>query len=68
VSKWNSPLPTHCQLCSRPLSQQFVDGKTVMGPWAIMCAICHWKHGVGEGIGKGQRYDLTTREKMGVEP
>jgi len=32
-----------------------VDGKTNMGPWAYMCEGCFQSHGVGLGLGKGQR-------------
>jgi hypothetical protein len=32
-----------------------VDGKTVMGPWANMCEACFTEHGVGLGLGRGQR-------------
>lgn len=33
-----------------------IDGKTVYGPWALMCQKCHMEVGVGLGIGKGQQY------------
>ena len=64
AKKWMSEAPQKCDICGKPLAQQFVDGKTRMGPWGIMCAVCHHKHGVGLGTGKGQRYDLTTLEKV----
>lgn len=35
-----------------------VDGKTVFGPWANMCAPCFDNFGVGLGLGKGQRLVL----------
>ena len=35
-----------------------VDGKTKAGPWANMCSSCHLTHGVGLGLGKGQRLIL----------
>lgn len=42
-----------CDICkSRPAA---VDGKTRMGPWAYMCIPCHEVHGVGLGLGRGQR-------------
>lgn len=31
------------------------DGKTTIGPWAHMCEAHFMTHGVGLGIGKGQR-------------
>ncbi len=36
---------------------EFVDGKTQMGPWAIMAPISYMRYGVGQlGTGYGQRY------------
>ena len=34
-----------------------VDGKTQAGPWAGMCDVHFEQHGVGLGVGKGQRLD-----------
>lgn len=34
------------------------DGKTTRGPWAYMCQQHHILHGVGLGLGKGQRLVL----------
>ena len=31
-----------------------VDGKTIHGPWANMCADCFGSNGIGLGTGKGQ--------------
>lgn len=31
------------------------DGKTTEGPWAYMCETCFTIHGVGLGMGKGQK-------------
>ena len=42
-----------CDLCqSRPAA---IDGATNTGPWGYMCIPCHEVHGVGLGLGKGQR-------------
>ena len=66
--KWESQAPTECDLCHRKLKgfaqQFFVDGKTVHGPWAIMCPDCHKSLGCGLGIGKGQKYNLNSLEKL----
>lgn len=32
-----------------------IDGATKIGPWAYMCVPCHEVHGVGLGLGLGQR-------------
>lgn len=34
------------------------DGKTKDGPWANMCEQCFKTHGIGLGLGKGQRLVL----------
>ena len=62
MSKWISPVPEQCDICQRKLKKEFIDGKTVMGPWGIMCGFCHTRRGCGLGIGKGQRFDLETLE------
>lgn len=62
--KWLGTPPEKCDLCHKPLTQQFVDGATVYGPWGILCAVCHKRYGRGLGTGRGQRYDLKTLEKI----
>jgi hypothetical protein len=39
-----------------PITTTFIDGRTVMGPWAIMTPRTHKMRGVGLGTGRGQRY------------
>ncbi len=63
--KWLSARPTKCDVCSELLGVDFVDGRTMMGPWAIMCPGCHDRVGCGLGVGRGQKYDQTTLEKIG---
>jgi hypothetical protein len=42
-----------CDICrSRPAA---IDGATKMGPWAYMCVPCFEVHGIGLGLGRGQR-------------
>lgn len=48
--------PTSCDICSHPITETFVDGKTNMGPWGNMCPSCHGSHGCGLGTGRGQKY------------
>ncbi len=45
-----------CDLCGVECDK-WVDGKTIMGPWANMCLPCHKRMGFGLGIGKGQKYE-----------
>ena len=53
---WMSPAPTECDIDQTPITNRFVDGVTIMGPWANMCPACHAKLGRGLGLGKGQEY------------
>lgn len=41
---------------SDPIKDEFIDGKTRMGPWALMSKNSFKQHGVGIGQGKGQLY------------
>ena len=47
-----------CDLCDKDSLQEYVDGKTAMGPWANMCLDCFKIFGKGLGLGKGQHYRL----------
>jgi len=62
--QWLSLAPTECDLCHEGLKDCFIDGKTTYGPWATMCPTCHNLFGCGLGLGKGQKYDLDTLEKL----
>jgi len=35
----------------------FYDAKTVMGPWGILSPASFRQHGVGVGLGRGQKYE-----------
>ncbi len=57
---------TECNICQTPLvGKPFVDGKTLMGPWADMCLTCHKRAGVGLGTGRGQKYDENGKKVEG---
>lgn len=53
-------LPT-CSFC--PLAAKF-DGATVFGPWAYMCEEHFAAHGIGLGVGVGQRLVLVETHKQ----
>ncbi len=53
---WFGKTPKKCDLCGRPITNNFVDGRTRQGPFAIMCLLCHATAGVGLGLGKGQLF------------
>jgi len=63
MTKWIGDV-TDCDVCHDEIQGHFIDGKTIYGPWALMCDTCHGKVGVGLGTGYGQRYNLETREKV----
>lgn len=65
--RWLGEPPTHCELCRNKLDRTFIDGKTRMGPWGIMCPACHGGHGYGLGSGRGQKYKLTDGVYVKVE-
>ena len=56
MKEWIGSPPENCNICQDELVSSFVDGKTIYGPWAIMCATCHEKVGTGIGTGHGQSY------------
>jgi hypothetical protein len=63
--KWLGNQPTKCDLCKGKFTDEFfIDGKTVYGPWAIMCTCCHSHSGHGLGLGKGQKYNSKTLLKV----
>lgn len=65
-------LPTTCDICNRDVTtglpkadrNQIIDGRTHHGHWAWMCRPCHKRIGVGFGLGRGQRFDITTGSKV----
>jgi len=44
-----------CDICQKPAGY---DAKTKAGPWAYLCGACFDVHGIGTGLGKGQRLIL----------
>lgn len=58
---------TKCDFCKKSVvnsTPYFVDGRTINGPWALMCYSCFHRRGVGLGLGRGQAYNPATLEKM----
>lgn len=46
------------KLNGEPGTPAAYDGETKRGPWAFMCSPCFREHGVGLGLGRGQRLVL----------
>jgi hypothetical protein len=65
--RWLGERSTRCDLCRKPIdpSEPFVDGKTKLGPWGIMCRPCHSTKGWGLGLGRGQLYSGVDSIKVG---
>lgn len=68
TKKWHGDVPEVCELCKKAWTGNvFFDaciragGRTI---WGLVCAACHMQYGFGLGTGKGQKYDLTTKEKL----
>ena len=59
--QWMSPIPTECDICYAKIGDIFYDAKTIYGPWGCLCEKCFKLHGVGLGIGLGQKYDAKTK-------
>ncbi len=55
---WTGKPPELCDFCKEKITNMFIDGQTIYGPWAIMCPHCFVGEGIGLGEGKGQLYEL----------
>jgi hypothetical protein len=54
---WLSPLGDKDDF-GQPIEREFIDGKTILGPWAIMTPTSYRTYGIGRlGQGFGQRYE-----------
>jgi len=55
-----------CDLCKKKVSTHkfFYDAKMKFGQWALLCSPCFDLHGIRLGLGFGQKYDSTTKEKV----
>ena len=45
-----------CDCCGKKDLTEFIDGNSRQGGWTNFCPSCHKIHGIGLGIGKGQKY------------
>jgi hypothetical protein len=55
ADKWLGEVPKKDDF-GAPITDEFIDGKTAMGPWGIMSPRTFRQMGTGLGMGKGQRY------------
>ena len=60
--RWMSDVPEKDNF-GDPITGVLIDGKTTMGPWALMTDASFRRYGVGLGTGKGQKY---VREEDGI--
>lgn len=58
VKYWMGSTPTKCDTCDTPITTEFYDMKTTMGPWGCLCPSCAiFGPGIGKvGTGFGQQY------------
>jgi hypothetical protein len=56
---WQGEPITNKDNFGRLITDQFIDGATLAGPWAIMSPASYSAHGVGLGTGRGQKYQRT---------
>lgn len=54
--KWVGAAPQVCDLCGQKFTDEFIDGRTIYGPWTFLCSECHRTKGCGFGTEKGQRF------------
>ena len=57
MTTWLGSTPKNCDICRKPLTKGFVDGKVKTGPWAMLCLECHKIYGTGLATGSGQLYE-----------
>lgn len=67
--QWKGSEPVRCDACNEPFGEFFVDGRTHpdspwRGKWGLLCVSCHAAHGVGFGLGRGQKYETKSRNKV----
>lgn len=57
VQKFWCGEPDPCDICSKPFTTRFTDGRTSSGQWANACVPCAKSYGMKLGQGIGQQYD-----------
>ena len=63
---WRGSIPSKDDF-GKPITDEFVDGRTKMGPWAIMNPESFAVHGDKLGWGFGQRYKKVTLAGGGAD-
>lgn len=64
--KWLGTVSSKCDFCNNDMKDEkfFYDFKSNFGPWGLGCEKCFKLHGCGLGTGKGQKFNMVTREKV----
>jgi len=57
------PKKPKCDFCN---AEAEFDGRTVLGPWAYMCDLHFGQYGVGLGLGRGQKLNMTGCEEAEI--
>lgn len=53
---WDAPFIPSKDDFNYTITDEIIDGRTVMGPWALMTPQAHAIYGLGLGTGYGQKY------------
>jgi hypothetical protein len=56
---WMGDAPAQCDICNGGFASVMYDARTKSGQWGNICRKCFSAYGVGIGMGRGQRYELT---------
>lgn len=64
VMSLQTPFPTHCDYCHQELKDFVVDGATPWGQWGNFCLACTKRLTIKLGVGRGQKFSLTTGQKV----
>lgn len=52
---------TVCDICGEEIVDTLYDARIREGCWATLCESCWKVHGIGLGIGKGQKYVVNSQ-------
>jgi hypothetical protein len=61
--KWMGEKPVKCDMCHGTFGKFFFDAATRWG-WGLICQRCFKSNKCSLGLGRGQKYDSTTLEKV----
>ena len=64
MTKWTGKV-RKCELCGKSFGEYFYDARLpLQGCWALLCGRCFSLNGCKLGVGQGQKYRTSDREKV----